>query len=74
MTLYGIWRKDAKDEKGDWYRAAHGTGDKALDGIIAFETKRAACRIAAGMYGFRTYSLVKRAGWCEVRPLTEVRR
>lgn len=37
--------------------------------VLAFTTKRSACRHAARQYGFKSYTQAKRKGWCEVRSL-----
>lgn len=62
--MLGIW----DIAKGDWIRSPNGIA------ILAFEKKMAACQYAARCWGFSTYTQAKLAGWCEVKPLTKVKR
>lgn len=62
--LYGIWRNDADQNRGDWLRPVDDS-----TAIIAYQSKRAAWSRAAGEYGYPTYTAARRDGWCEVRPL-----
>ena len=70
MKLYGIWCLDlgyvkSRDRfNGAWMRERLGG-----NAILAFQSKREACRRAAKFYGFTTYTQAKRKGWVEVRLL-----
>ena len=61
--MWGIWCKERKNNKGDWFRC----GECAA--ILAFESKADACKRAAQEYGFDTYTEAKARDWCEVRKL-----
>ena len=64
-TWYGVWRKEINEAQGgDWLREVADS-----DGVIAFQSRAAAERRAASLYGFPTYAQAKKADWCEVRPL-----
>jgi hypothetical protein len=49
--------------------AYDGAGDQIAGAIVAFSSKRAACKRAAKYFGYESYTEAKRHGWCEVRPL-----
>lgn len=71
MMLHGIWCKDIGfkrngENKADWLRERNTDRYKP---ILAFESKRAACKRAAEEYGYPSYTEAKRKGWVEVRPL-----
>lgn len=62
--MYGIWDLSC----GDWVREYNYEGH-SLSGVLAFESKKFACRRAAQYFGFDSYAEAKRKGWCEVRGL-----
>lgn len=74
-TVYGVWCKDLKLDKkrgtyrGDWLRELRSNVDDGGIAVLAFTSIREAQARAAKHYGFDTYSEVKAAGWCEVKPL-----
>lgn len=69
MKLYGIWCKDLKDNKGDWFRELPSRVNDGDIAILAFTSKREARYRAADNYGYDTYAEAKKDGWCEVKPL-----
>lgn len=70
LKLYGIWCKDANDNKGDWLREPSSIMNDGGAAILAFGSKREAERRAAEHYGYKSYSKLRRDDWCEVRELT----
>lgn len=65
--MYGIWCKDTASHRHnveDWYRCPE------CECVCAFETKAKAFRRAAEIYGYDSYSKMKKDGWCEVRKLS----
>lgn len=69
MKLYGIWCKDEKGGKGDWFREMPFTGYGGGEAILAYTSKRAAQERAAENYGFDTYNEAYKNDWVEVKPL-----
>ena len=65
--MWGIWCKDTED----WLRELPSKVDDGGLAVLAFTSKRDACRRAAKNYGFDTYTRAKRCDWCEVRPLAK---
>jgi hypothetical protein len=71
MKLYGIWCKDLKDCRGDWYRELPSKVDDGGVAILAFTSMRQAQKRAAQEYGFDAYSEARKNDWVEVRPLQD---
>jgi hypothetical protein len=63
--MYGIWLM----ETGGWMRELPSKVDGGNIALLAFESKREACKRAAKEFGYETYTEMKRDGWCEVRTL-----
>jgi hypothetical protein len=66
--LWGI-RYHGDDDKWDWVREHNIAVSRPP--ILAFESKRAACKRAAEYAGYASYTEAKRDNWVEVKPLTE---
>lgn len=63
--MWGIWCKDIND----WLREMPSGVDDGGAAILAFTSKREACRRAGKHYHFGSYTEAKKNDWCEVRKL-----
>lgn len=56
---WGIWCKDS-GKSGAWFTSPDGRA------VCAYSTKKQACKIAAELYGFDSYTEAKKKGWVQV--------
>jgi hypothetical protein len=63
--MWGIWDCDSNH----WVRELPSKVDDGGIAVLAFWSKREACRRAAKHFGFDDYADAKRNGCCEVRRL-----
>lgn len=65
--IYGIWDYETKD----WVREMPSRVNDGGVAVLAFQSKREACKRAADHWACGYYSDAKRLGYCEVRPLAQ---
>lgn len=68
--MYGIWNEKDTDWVRELPAAVNGNGKAAA--ILAFESKKVACKRAATVFGRESYTAAKHKGLCEVLPLLPV--